>query len=306
MRTRGGPQDAWPGLPVPRPHASLRNMEARMTQFFTASDGAKIAFNDEGTGLPVLCLAGLTRTMGDFAYMAPHLPPCRLIRMDYRGRGASAWTGAASYTVPQEGRDALELLDHLGVAKAAIIGTSRGGLIGMMLGAVAPDRVAGLCLNDIGPVIERAGLERIFDYLGRNPAAKTHAELAEKLPRFSPGYVNVPASRWLEEARLHYVAGARGLQITYDPVLREAFIAAFNGPPADLWPLFDALAGKPLSLIRGENSDLLTMETVAAMQARRSDMIFANVADRPHIPFLDEPESLSVIRAFLDRVAAHD
>ncbi len=281
-----------------------------MTQFFTASDGAKIAFTDEGTGqgtgLPVLCLAGLTRTMGDFDYLAPHLPPCRLIRMDYRGRGASDWTGAASYTVPQEGRDALELLDHLGLAKAAIIGTSRGGLIGMMLAAVAPDRVMGLCLNDIGPVIERSGLERIFDYLGRNPAAKTHAELAAKLPGASPGYKNVPARRWLEEAQLHYRTAARGLQITYDPALREAFIGGFDGPPADLWPLFDACAGKPLALIRGENSDLLTMQTVAAMQARRPDMIFANVADRPHIPFLDEPESLAVIRQFLGRVAAHD
>jgi pimeloyl-ACP methyl ester carboxylesterase len=270
-----------------------------MIRFLTASDGAQIAFSDEGVGLPVLCLAGLTRTMGDFAYMAPHLPSCRLIRMDYRGRGASQWTGAASYTVPVEGRDALELLDHLGLERAAIIGTSRGGLIGMFLAAVAPDRFAGLCLNDIGPVIERAGLERIFDYLGRNPVAKTHAELAAKLPGASPGYQNVPASRWLEEAQLHYRTGGRGLEITYDPTLREAFIAAFNGPPADLWPLFDALAGKPLALIRGENSDLLTMEAVGQMQARRPDMVFANVPDRPHIPFLDEPESLSVIRAFL-------
>lgn len=277
-----------------------------MTQFFTTSDGTRIAYDDQGQGTAVLCLAGLTRSMGDFAYMAPHLAGCRLIRMDYRGRGGSEWTGQASYTVPVEGRDALELLDFLGLKRAAIIGTSRGGLIGMFLAAVAPDRVAGLCLNDVGPVIERTGLERIFDYLGRNPAAKTHAELAEKLPRLSPGYQNVPASRWLEEVHLHYTQGERGLQITYDPTLREAFIAAFDGPPVDLWPLFDALAGKPLALIRGQNSDLLTMETVGQMQARRPDMIFANVPDRPHIPFLDEPESLSVIRAFLSQIEAAD
>jgi pimeloyl-ACP methyl ester carboxylesterase len=236
--------------------------------------------------------------------MAPHLPRCRLIRMDYRGRGASQWAPATSYSVVQEARDAVELLDHLGIARAAIIGTSRGGLIGMLLAAIAPARVVGLCLNDIGPVIERAGLERIFDYLGRNPAAKTHAEMALKLPAVSPGYANVPASRWLDEAQLHYKQGARGLQITYDPALREAFIAAFDGPPVDLWPLFDAVAGKPLALIRGANSDLLTMETVAQMQARRPDMIFANVPDRPHIPFLDEAESLTVIRAFLSQCEA--
>lgn len=98
-----------------------------MTQFFTAEDGARLAFADEGQGLPVLCLAGLTRNMGDFDYLAPHLSGVRMIRMDYRGRGQSDHTGADTYTVPQEGRDALMLLDHLGIDKAAVLGTSRGG-----------------------------------------------------------------------------------------------------------------------------------------------------------------------------------
>jgi pimeloyl-ACP methyl ester carboxylesterase len=97
-----------------------------------AEDGARLAYRDEGQGLPLLCLPGLTRSMADFDYLIPHLPPLRLIRMDYRGRGQSDWTGAATYTIEQEGRDALRLLDHLGVAKAAILGTSRGGLIGMV------------------------------------------------------------------------------------------------------------------------------------------------------------------------------
>lgn len=145
-----------------------------MTQFFTTKDGAKLAYSDEGAGLPLLCLAGLTRTMADFNYLRPHLPPpqsgqLRLIRMDYRGRGASDWTG--HYTVLREAQDALELLDHLGVAQVAVLGTSRGGLIGMALAAMAKPRLLGLRLNDVGPVIERAGLERIFDYIGRNPAA---------------------------------------------------------------------------------------------------------------------------------------
>jgi len=108
---------------------------------FTAEDGARLAYCDQGSGLAFLCLPGLTRTMADFDYLIPHLPPLRLIRMDYRGRGGSDWTGAATYTVDQEARDALALLDHLGVAKVAILGTSRGGLIGMVLGAVARDRV---------------------------------------------------------------------------------------------------------------------------------------------------------------------
>ena len=273
-----------------------------MTQFFTTSDGTRLAFSDQGAGLPLLCLPGLTRTMADFDYLIPYLPPLRLIRMDYRGRGASQWTGAASYTVPQEGKDALELLDHLGVAKAAILGTSRGGLISMLLAAVAHDRLLGLCLNDVGPEIHRPGLERIFDYVGRNPAAKTHADLAARLPRNMPGFANVPQSRWLDEAVKHYTQTPDGLQITYDPALRDAFLAAFEGPPVDLWPLWDATAGLPVALIRGANSDLLSLACTDEMRRRRPDMIFASVPDRAHIPFLDEPESLAALRAFVTAV----
>lgn len=273
-------------------------------QFFTASDGTRLAYRDEGEGLPLLCLSGLTRTMADFDYLIPHLPPLRLIRMDYRGRGNSQWSGAATYTVPQEARDALELLDHLGVAQAALLGTSRGGLIAMLLAALAKDRLLGVALNDIGPVIERDGLSRIFDYLGRNPAAKTHAALAAALPAVMTGFANVPASRWLEEAEKHYTSGPRGLHITYDPALREAFIAAFDGPEFDAWPLFDALAGLPLALIRGANSDLLSPATTAEMQRRRPDMITAEVPDRAHIPFLDEPEAVAALRRWLEALHA--
>jgi pimeloyl-ACP methyl ester carboxylesterase len=265
---------------------------------FTAEDGARLVFRDEGAGLPLLCLSGLTRTMADFDYLRPHLPPLRLIRMDYRGRGASAWTGAATYTVPQEARDALALLDHLGVKKAAILGTSRGGLIGMMLGAVARDRVLGLCLNDVGPEIARDGLTRIFDYVGRNPAGRTYQGFADRLAQ-SPGFDGVPSDRWLAEAQKHAIETPDGLRLRYDPALREAFLAAFDGPPVDLWPMFDALAGLPLALIRGANSDLLTAETAAKMRARRPDMLFTEVPGRAHIPFLDEPEALSLIHAFL-------
>jgi len=275
-----------------------------MTNFFCAPDGARLAYRDEGRGLPVLCLSGLTRTMGDFDHMAPHLPPCRLIRMEYRGRGASDWTGADSYTVPVEARDALALLDHLGLAQAALIGTSRGGLIGMLLAAMARDRLLGLCLNDIGPQIDPTGLARIAGYLGRNPVARTHAEMAASLPRTSPGFDAVPADRWLAEARLHYAETSDGLRITYDPALRDAFLAAYSSQSADPWPLFDACSGLPLALIRGANSDLLSAEAAAEMRRRRPDMIFAEVPGRAHVPFLDESESLQVIQAFLARIGA--
>ena len=269
---------------------------------FTAPDGARIAYRDEGQGLPLLCLPGLTRSMSDFDYLLPHLPPLRLIRMDYRGRGASDWTGAATYTVLHEAKDVIALLDHLGLAQAAILGTSRGGLIGMVLGAMARSRIKGLILNDVGPEIAPEGLTRIFDYVGRNPAAKTLADHAERLAR-TPGFANVPMSRWLDEAARQTVETPEGLRIPYDPALRAAFLAAFEGPPVDLWPMFDTLAGLPLALIRGANSDLLTPETVAKMRARRPDMAFAEVPDRAHIPFLDEPEAVALIRAFLAGIA---
>lgn len=272
-----------------------------MVEFFTAGDGARLAYSDEGAGLPVLCLAGLTRNMGDFDHVAPHLAGVRLIRMDYRGRGRSDRTGAASYTVPQEGKDALALLDHLGVAQAAVLGTSRGGLIGMWLSAVAHDRLLGLCLNDVGPVIEQAGLERIFDYVGRNPAARTHAALAERLPAAMAGFADVPEGRWLADAQRHYEETPEGLRINYDPALREAFLAAFQGDAPDLWPLWDATAGLPAALIRGANSDLLSAGVAAEMLRRRPDAIFAEVPGRAHVPWLDEPESLTAINAWLDR-----
>jgi pimeloyl-ACP methyl ester carboxylesterase len=271
------------------------------TAFFRAADGARLAYCDEGAGMAVLCLAGLTRTMADFDALAPHLPPCRLIRMDYRGRGQSDRTGAASYTVPVEARDALALLDHLAVARAALVGTSRGGLIGLYLAATAQPRLLGLCLIDVGPVIAPAGLARIKALLGRNPAAPTHRAQAEAMARALPGFAHVPAERWLAEARRQFAETAEGLRITYDPALREAFLAAYRDPPGDAWPQFDACAGLPLALVRGAGSDLLSRETVDDMRRRRPDMVYAEVPDRGHVPFLDEPESVAAIRSFLTR-----
>lgn len=271
-------------------------------QHFTASDGARLAYRDEGEGLPLLCLAGLTRASTDFDFVAPHLHGVRLIRPDYRGRGGSEWTGAATYTVPREARDTLELLDHLGVAQVAVLGTSRGGMIAMALAAMAQSRLLGIAFNDIGPAIERSGLEKIFDYVGRNPAAKTMDDLVAKLPHAMPGFANVSESRWRSFAERLYSATDRGLHIRYDPELRTSFLAGFDGPPVDLWPLFDACAGLPLALIRGANSDLLSPETAAEMRRRRPDMTFAEVADRAHVPFLDEPESLSALTAWLEKM----
>lgn len=266
--------------------------------YFTAPDGAKLFYTDAGNGRALLCLAGLTRNGTDFDYLAPHLPPLRLIRLDYRGRGRSEWTGAATYTVVQEAADVLALMDHLGLEQAAILGTSRGGLIGMYLAMIAKDRLRGLFLNDIGPVIEAEGLDKIDAYIGRNPAARTHAEAALALARAMPEF-DVPASRWAAEARKHFTASDQGLQITYDPALRDAYLAARAGGAGDLWPMFAACEGLPLAVIRGANSPLLSGATLSEMSRLRPDMVVEEVPGRGHVPFLDEPESLRAISTWL-------
>ncbi|SIS55100.1 alpha/beta fold hydrolase [Phaeovulum vinaykumarii] len=268
-------------------------------QHFHATDGARLAFRDEGQGQPLLALAGLTRDGRDFDYLAHHLSGVRLIRLDSRGRGGSDWTGADSYTVPVEAADVLALLDHLGLARAAILGVSRGGLLGMVLAATAPRRVSGLCLIDVGPALERKGLERIGSYIGVRPQVGSLDEIADRLPAAMPGFRHVPPFRWAEEAVRHYVETDHGIDLPYDPALRQAFDAAMAAPAVDMWPLFDACADTPLALVRAAGSDVLSAATADEMQRRRPDMIRAEVPDRGHVPFLDEPESLAAIRAWL-------
>ena len=268
--------------------------------YFTASDGARIHFTDEGDGRPILCLSGLTRTGRDFDYVAPHLPPCRLIRMDYRGRGMSDFSGAATYSVQREGQDAIELLDHLGIDKVSILGTSRGGIIAMVLAFSVKDRLAAVALNDIGPKIEAAGLDAIKDYLGRRPSFRTLDEAVSKRSTVMTGFANVPEARWAQEVMLHYRGALGGLDITYDPALRDAVLSNEAAAVPDLWPIFDSLNGLPLALIRGANSDLLSSETAQEMLRRRPDMIFADVPDRGHVPFLDEPEALEALHTWWD------
>ena len=267
---------------------------------FTTSDGLSLHYSDEGQGLPVLALAGLTRNGSDFDYVAPHLKGVRLIRLDYRGRGNSDWADDwATYSIPIEARDAVELLDHLAIDRAAILGTSRGGLIAMVLAATVKDRLLGIALNDIGPALDTAGLDVIKTYIGQNPVWKTHAEAAAERPAAMAGFANVPAERWLAEVRKLYVETPDGLTLTYDPKLRDAVLAAASELAPDLWPLFDLMQGLPLACIRGANSDLLSRDTLLQMQARRPDMIAATVPDRGHIPFLDEPEALDALTKWL-------
>lgn len=267
--------------------------------YFETADHIQLAYRDHGEGLPILALAGLTRDGRDFDYLHRHLPPCRFIRLDGRGRGGSQWAAATTYTLAQEAQDALRLLDHLAIPKAALIGTSRGGLIGLLLAGSAKHRLLGLCLNDVGPAVERDGLERIAQYAGIRPAVATLAEVAERLPARSPGFEDVPDFRWAEEAVRHFAETSHGLDITYDPAIGQSLREALAGVLPEIWPLFDACADLPLALIRGENSDVLSRRTAEEMRRRRPDLLYAEIPKRGHAPFLDEPEATRVIGAWI-------
>ncbi len=273
-----------------------------MINRFETNDGLKLAFRDQGEGLPLLCLSGLTRNSSDFDYLAPHLTDIRLIRLDYRGRGKSDWADPSTYTVLVEAQDALALLDHLGLESVAILGTSRGGLIAMTLAAIEKHRLRGVCLNDIGPVVDETGLDQIRGYVGKNPPYLPLSELAAMRAGLMDGFANVPDTRWLEEVRKHFVETDDGITINYDPNLARIFDGPSDGAPPvtpDLWSLFDAMQGLPLALLRGANSDILSAETATEMQRRRPDMIYREIPDRGHVPFLDEPDSLNTIHQWL-------
>ncbi|RED11793.1 alpha/beta fold hydrolase [Pontivivens insulae] len=273
---------------------------------FQSSDGLSLAYDDQGDGVPVLCLAGLTRNMDDFKPFMAVTSGVRIIRLDTRGRGGSDHdpNPIEGYTLPVEARDAVELLDHLSLEKAVVVGTSRGGLIAMLLAMSVKDRLAGVLLNDIGPVLEDGALDVIKDYLGRRPAARTYAEAGAGLAQFySASFPEVTAAEWAGHARAMYGQGEDGLTLRYDPALREAVMA--GGAVPDLWPLFNALDGLPLAALRGAHSDLLSAETFAAMQAARPDMIAATVPGRGHVPFLDEPEAQAVLKGLMEKVDEH-
>ena len=272
------------------------------TAYVTAKDGVRLAYDDTGgAGPALLCLAGLTRNREDFDFVVRDFrDQARIIRLDFRGRGGSDYADPATYTPLQEAEDVVTLLDHLGLAQAAILGTSRGGIVAMIMGLTARARLSGVCLNDIGPEIMPEGLSAIMGYIGRRPKFRSLAKAAAAMPDLHPGFRNVPFETWAAHVARLWREDEAGLHLRYDPRLRNAMLAQRDaGPAPDLWPLFDALAARPLTVIRGANSDLLTTETLAKMHARAPNMRSATVPNRGHVPFLDEAEALAAIHAHL-------
>ena len=279
--------------------------------FYTSGDGLRLYARDHGPQnsgrLPVLCLPGLTRNAKDFEPLAERLGASRrVICPDFRGRGRSQYAGdPLTYRPDVELSDTLLLLDALEVQRAAVVGTSRGGIVGMIMAAKAPERLAGLLLNDIGPRIDTSGLLRIRGYLGTDPEFSDWAEAVAALKATNPGFDTLTAADWERFARRVFREEKGRPRADYDPRLAANFPSAADiaaGQVPELWALLPALAGVPVTVLRGVHSDLLSAATVAEMLAHLPHATAVTVADRGHVPFLDEPESLAAVDALLARV----
>lgn len=275
---------------------------------FQVNDGLSLAYQDEpgGPGAPLLCLAGLTRCGSDFDFFADAMNARRrVIRLDSRGRGGSDHDPDFSkYNAMTEAEDAIALLDHLGVEKVVAVGSSRGGILAALIAATAPERLDLVILNDVGGRIEPAGMNKIMGYLGVQPKVRTMKEAATVIrSQMQEAFTGADEAFWLAWAERSFTQAETGLKLNYDPKLRDAVIPQLEATDPDgpgLWPLFAALHPVSTLLLRGANSDLLTMETVNKMRSDKPDLRFAEIPGRGHIPRLDEPEALSAINAFLD------
>lgn len=279
--------------------------------FVSAPDGLRLHARCYGArsapGVPVVCLPGLARTAADFEPLADALAndaddPRRVIALDYRGRGLSDYDrDPANYNFQTELADVLAVVAALDCAPAIFVGTSRGGILAMLLAAVRPTAIAGVVLNDIGPVIEPKGLMRIKGYVGKLPQPRNFEEGAEILRRlFDAQFPKLTHDDWLAAARRNFKQENGALVPAYDVNLAKTMEGVdFERPLPPLWKEFDALGHVPLMVIRGEHSDILSAATVEAMRARRGALESLDVADQGHAPLLAEPDTIARVFDFV-------
>ena len=288
-------------------------LDTATSTYISAPDGLRLHLRCHGRRsarpLPVVCLPGLARTAADFDTLAVALAshadhPRRVVALDYRGRGLSDYDrDPANYSFQTELADVLATVTALDCLPAIFIGTSRGGILAMLLAAVRPTAIAGVVLNDIGPVIEPKGLMRIKGYVGKLPQPRSYEEGAEILRRlFDAQFPKLTAEDWLAGAHRTFKEQQGRLVPTYDVKLAKTLEGVdFDKPLPPLWGAFDALRNVPVMVIRGANSDLLSAETVEAMRARRQALETMEIPDQGHAPLLAEADVIERIAAFAGR-----
>ncbi|KPP93347.1 alpha/beta fold hydrolase [Erythrobacter sp. HL-111] len=275
---------------------------------WTSPDGLTLHYRDYpgpegGTRTPVLCLHGLTRNARDFADLAQHIAQTRrVIVPDMRGRGMSDYApDPETYNPLTYVADVEKLLAERGLTRFVSIGTSMGGLMTMLLAQADADRIAAVVLNDIGPVIEPAGLERISGYVGQGRSYPTWIHAARSLCEVhGEAFPDYTLEDWLDMAKRIMVVSQNGrISYDYDMAIAEPFAKPGNAAPADLWSAFETLAGKPMLLVIGELSDLISPATVERMRELNPRLETVTVPRVGHAPTLDEPEARAAIDALL-------
>ncbi len=275
------------------------------SRFYTSPDGLKLHYRDysgpANAPLTVLCIPGLTRNARDFEALAPHLATrYRVLCAELRGRGLSEYAkDPSTYVPPVYARDIAALIKSTGLAQVALIGTSLGGIISMILAGVMPAKLLGVVLNDIGPEIDPAGLARIAGYLGKTKPITTWDEAAAAVQMLDgtiyPGYQQAD---WLKMARRRFVQNPDGsFRPDYDLNISKPF--AGSTAAVDLWPFFLSMKRIPVLAIRGGTSDLLNPAVFARMKQELPHLRQATVPPHGHAPYLDEPEALEAIDSFL-------
>jgi len=276
--------------------------------YYDSADGLRLYCRvyaaRQPAGVPVLCLPGVTRNSRDFVALAAHLSEQRqVLAVDLRGRGMSAWDPDAShYQLPTYVQDAWSLLDSLRVSRVLVVGTSLGALMGMVMAAMKPDRIAGVVLNDAGPEIDPTGLRRIAGYAGKLPPVSSWEQAAAQAKSvYGAALPGLSDAEWLDYARCGYRANAAGVPVPdMDPAIAAAFKNLITAPP-DLWSLYAQIKGIPMLVIRGGLSDILSAATVVRMGREKPDLQHITVENRGHAPLLNEPECVAAIDAFIAR-----
>lgn len=257
---------------------------------------------------PLVCLHGLSRNARDFANLCErHAGDWRIIVPEMRGRGMSEHAkDPATYAAPTYLADLALLFEQEDVERFVSVGTSMGGLLTMLMAQLMPGRIAGALLNDIGPVIDPAGIEHIRTYLGHQRSFPTWVHAARALQETQSGsYPDFALEDWLAMAKRSMVLGQNGrIGFDYDMDIAEPFNATDEtAVPPDLWPAFEALEGRPLVLVRGALSTLLTTDTISQMQQRNPAMEVVTIPRVGHAPTLDEPEAVAALEQLLAKVA---